>query len=388
MNIERSERVRTLPPYLFKELDRKKEEVRSQGIDIIDLGVGDPDLPTPEHIIDALKRAAEDPANHRYPSYTGMFDFNEQVALWYKRRFGVTLDAGQEVVTLIGSKEGIAHLPLAFINPGDTALVPDPAYPVYDIGIRFAGGTSYFMSLVKENDFLPDLSSIPSDVAGKAKLMFLNYPNNPTSAVATREFFESVVQFARKHNIIVCHDAAYSEMAFDGFSPISFLEIDGAKSVGIEFHSLSKTYNMTGWRIGFAAGHPEVIGGLGQIKSNIDSGAFQAVQIAGIEALKGDQSCVDNMRRIYAERRDILVQGIRKMGLRLNLPRATFYLWIEVPEGYTSAGFTDHLLTRGGVVTTPGNGFGSAGEGYIRMALTVDKKRIAEAVKRIESIGF
>jgi LL-diaminopimelate aminotransferase len=317
-----------------------------------------------------------------------MFDFNEQVALWYKRRFGVTLDAGQEVVTLIGSKEGIAHLPLAFINPGDTALVPDPAYPVYDIGIRFAGGTGYFMSLVKENDFLPDLSSIPSDVAGKAKLMFLNYPNNPTSAVATREFFESVVQFARKHNIIVCHDAAYSEMAFDGFSPISFLEIDGAKSVGIEFHSLSKTYNMTGWRIGFAAGHPEVIGGLGQIKSNIDSGAFQAVQIAGIEALKGDQSCVDNMRRIYAERRDILVQGIRKMGLRLNPPRATFYLWIEVPEGYTSAGFADHLLTRGGVVATPGNGFGSAGEGYIRMALTVDKKRIAEAVKRIESIGF
>jgi LL-diaminopimelate aminotransferase len=317
-----------------------------------------------------------------------MFDFNEQVALWYKRRFGVTLDAGQEVVTLIGSKEGIAHLPLAFINPGDTALVPDPAYPVYDIGIRFAGGTSHFMSLVKENDFLPDLSSIPSDVAGKAKLMFLNYPNNPTSAVATREFFESVVEFARKYNIIVCHDAAYSEMAFDGFSPISFLEIDGAKSVGIEFHSLSKTYNMTGWRIGFAAGHPEVIGGLGQIKSNIDSGAFQAVQIAGIEALKGDQSCVDNMRRIYAERRDILVEGIRKMGLRLNPPRATFYLWIEVPEGYTSAGFADHLLTRGGVVTTPGNGFGSAGEGYIRMALTVDKKRIAEAVKRIESIGF
>ncbi len=388
MQIEKSERVKKLPPYLFKEIDRTKEEVRARGVDIIDLGVGDPDIPTPEHIINALKRAAEDPANHQYPSYTGMADFNEAVASWYKRRFGVILDPGREVVTLIGSKEGIAHLPLAFINPGDIALVPSPAYPVYNIGTQFAGGTSYFMNLLKENGFLPDLSSIPSEVAQKAKLMFLNYPNNPTSAVASRDFFESVVEFAEKYNIIVCHDAAYSEMAFDGYNPLSFLEIDGAKSVGMEFHSLSKTYNMTGWRIGFAVGHPEVIGGLGQIKSNIDSGAFQAVQIAGIEALEGDQSCVEEMCRIYAERRDILLKGLKKIGLAVEPPRATFYLWIEVPKGYTSAEFTAHLLTKAGIVTTPGNGFGSAGEGYIRIALTVDKERIKEAVERIEAVGY
>jgi LL-diaminopimelate aminotransferase len=388
MRIEKSERVKKLPPYLFKEIDRKKEEVRARGVDIIDLGVGDPDIPTPEHIISALKRAAEDPANHKYPSYTGMADFNEAVARWYKKRFGVTLDPAREVVTLIGSKEGIAHLPLAFINPGDIALVPSPAYPVYNIGTQFAGGTSYFMDLLKENDFLPDISSIPPEVAKKAKLMFLNYPNNPTSAVANIDFFESVVEFAEKYNIIVCHDAAYSEMAFDGYRPLSFLEIADAKSVGMEFHSLSKTYNMTGWRIGFAVGHPEVIGGLGQIKSNIDSGAFQAVQLAGIEALEGDQSCVEDMCRIYAERRDILVEGLKKIGLAVIPPCATFYLWIEVPKGYTSAEFTAHLLTKAGIVTTPGNGFGSAGEGYIRIALTVDKERIKEAVERVQAIGF
>jgi LL-diaminopimelate aminotransferase len=388
MQIEKSARVKNLPPYLFKEIDRKKEEVRARGVDIIDLGVGDPDIPTPAHIIEALKKAAEDPANHRYPSYTGMVDFNEAVARWYKKRFGVALEPGREVVTLIGSKEGIAHLPLAFINPGDIALVPNPAYPVYDIGTRFAGGTSYFMDLLKENQFLPDFDAIPPVVAEKAKLMFLNYPNNPTSAVANGEFFRSVIAFAQKYNIIVCHDAAYSEMAFDGYRPLSFLEIDGARSVGIEFHSLSKTYNMTGWRIGFAVGHPDIVEGLGQIKSNIDSGAFQAVQIAGITALEGDQSCVDEMCRIYADRRDILVEGMKKIGLAVESPRATFYLWIEVPKGYTSAALTTHLLTNAGVVTTPGNGFGSAGEGYIRMALSVDKERIQEAVTRIQAIGF
>ncbi len=386
MKIEKAERLKLLPPYLFKEIDRQKEEVRSKGVDIIDIGVGDPDIATPPHIIEALNRAAADPANHCYPSYSGMDDFNAAVARWYKSRFSVELDATSEVVTLIGSKEGIAHIPLAFMNPGDVALVASPCYPVYPVGTQFAGGTPYFMDLLKENDFLPDLEAIPSEVAQRAKMMFINYPNNPTSAVANREFFESVVAFATEHNVIVCHDAAYSEMAFDGFRPMSFLEVPGAKSVGIEFHSLSKTYNMTGWRIGFAVGCEDIIKGLGQIKSNIDSGVFQAIQIAGIAALEGDQSCVEEMRRTYAGRRDILVDGLRSAGFSLQSPRATFYVWMEVPSGYTSAQFTSRLLTGAGIVTTPGNGFGAAGEGYIRMALTVGRDRIAEAVERIKSI--
>jgi LL-diaminopimelate aminotransferase len=291
-------------------------------------------------------------------------------------------------VTLIGSKEGIAHIPLAFINPGDMALVASPGYPVYHIGTQFAGGKPHFMDLRKENGFLPDLSAIPREVARKARLMFINYPNNPTAAVASKEFFESVIAFATQYDVIVCHDAAYSEMAYDGFKPMSFLEVDGARSVGIEFHSLSKTYNMTGWRIGFAVGNAEVISGLGQIKSNIDSGAFQAIQIAGIAALEGDQACVEEMRNIYQERRDVLVEGLRAMGFSVEKPRATFYVWMAVPEGYTSAGMTSRLLTEAGIVTTPGNGFGPAGEGYVRMALTVSRERLGEAVERIQSIGF
>ncbi len=387
MRIEKADRLKHLPPYLFKEIDRQKEQVRAKGIDIIDLGVGDPDLPTPPHIIEALKRAGSDPANHRYPSYSGMGEFNAAVAKWYKQRFDVDPDASTEVVTLIGSKEGIAHIPLAFINPGDIALVASPGYPVYHIGTQFAGGTPYFMDLLKENRFLPDLEAISPEVAQKAKMMFINYPNNPTAAVATKDFFESVVAFAREHDVIVCHDAAYSEMAFDGYRPMSFLEVEGAKSVGIEFHSLSKTYNMTGWRIGFAVGCADVISALGQVKSNIDSGAFQAVQIAGITALEGDQACVEDMRQTYAERRDILVAGLRSVGLSVDKPCATFYLWVEVPEGYTSAGFASLLLTEAGIVTTPGNGFGAAGEGYVRMALTVDRERIREAVERMSRLG-
>ncbi len=386
MRIEKAERLKRLPPYLFKELDRQKEEVRAKGVDIIDLGVGDPDLPTPPHIIEALKNAAQDPANHRYPSYSGMIDFNAAVVEWYKDSFNVSLDVDSEVVTLIGSKEGIAHFPLAFINPGDIALVASPGYPVYHIGTQFAGGEPYFMDLLKENNFLPDLESIPNEVAEKAKIFFINYPNNPTAAVAPKEFFDSVVAFADKHDIIVCHDAAYSEMSYDGFKPMSFLEVDGAKSVGIEFHSLSKTYNMTGWRIGFAVGCAELINDLGQVKSNIDSGAFQAVQIAGIAALKGNQACVDQMCRTYQERRDILVEGLRSLGLSVEKPMATFYVWIDVPKGYSSAEFSSRLLSDAGIVTTPGNGFGSAGEGYIRMALTVTKERMKEVVERIRNI--
>ena len=275
MMIDRAERLKRLPPYLFQEIDRLKAELMAKGVDVINLGVGDPDLPTPGHIVEELGRAAKDPANHQYPSYSGMNDFKGSVARWYGRRFGVELDAGSEVLTLIGSKEGIAHFPLAFINPGDLALVPSPAYPVYSITTMFAGGESYFMPLLRENGFLPDLKAIPPDVARRAKLIFINYPNNPTGATAERDFFRRIIDFAREYDLIVCHDAAYTEMGFDGYRPMSFLELPGAKDVGIEFHSLSKTYNMTGWRLGFAVGNAGILDGLGQVKSNIDSGAIQ-----------------------------------------------------------------------------------------------------------------
>ncbi|MBW1766093.1 MAG: LL-diaminopimelate aminotransferase [Deltaproteobacteria bacterium] len=386
MNIfEKTERLKRLPPYLFKEIDRKKEEIMAKGVDIIDLGVGDPDLPTPAHIIEAMKKASEVPSNHRYPSYSGMNDFKYAVAEWYKNRFGVDLAPENEVVSLIGSKEGIAHLPLAFINPGDVAMVPTPAYPVYHTATLFAGGESFFMPLVSENRFLPDLDSIPSQVADRAKLMFINYPNNPTAAVADLEFFDRVVEFANKNRILICHDAAYTEMAFDGYQPPSFMEADGGKGVGIEFHSLSKTYNMTGWRIGFAVGNREAIDGLGAIKSNIDSGVFQAVQVAGIEALRNEQSCVRDMKEIYTRRRDLMVNGLREAGFELESPKATFYLWIRVPKGYTSANLATRLLEKG-VVVTPGNGFGEPGEGYIRMALTQKRDRLAEAIERIKAM--
>lgn len=389
MNIfEKAERLKKLPPYLFKEIDRKKSEVRARGVDIIDLGIGDPDLPTPPHIIEALKKAAEDPGNHRYPSYSGMGDFKKAVAKWYQERFGVELDPDTEVVSLIGSKEGIAHFPLAFVNPGDVALVPAPAYPVYNIATMFAGGESYFMPLLSENRFLPDLDAIPDKITSKARIMFINYPNNPTSAVADLEFFRKVVEFARDNNILVCHDAAYTEMAFDGYRPPSFLAADGAKEVGIEFHSLSKTYNMTGWRIGFAVGNREAIDGLGAIKSNIDSGVFQAVQMAGIEAIRGDQSCVRDMVQVYSRRRDLMVKGLQDVGFEVESPRATFYLWIKVPEGYTSADLTERLLEDAGLVVTPGNGFGEPGEGYFRIALTQKRARLAEAVERLKAFSM
>ncbi len=384
--IDLSDRLKELPPYLFKEIDAQKAAVRKQGVDIIDLGVGDPDMPTPPHIIDALNAAARNPANHRYPSYSGMGQFNQSVANWYQKRFQVALDADQEVVTLIGSKEGIAHIPLAFINPGDLALASSPGYPVYHTGVAFAGGKTWFMDLVKSNDFLPDLNAIPADVAKAARLMFINYPNNPTSAVAGKEFFQSVVEFAKKNDIIVCHDAAYSEIAFDGYKPISFLEVEGAKSVGIEFHSLSKTYNMTGWRLGFAVGRKEIIQALGKIKSNIDSGAFQAVQFAGMAALDGDQTCLDQINAEYQKRLNIVMDGLDSMGFSARRPKATFYVWGEVPKGYTSTGFASHLLTRAGIVVTPGNGFGAAGEGYFRIALTMGADRLKEAMDRIRGV--
>lgn len=384
---EKAERLKKLPPYLFKELDRKKTELRSRGVDIIDLGVGDPDLPTPDHIIEAMKDAVENPGNHRYPSYSGMNDLKDAVSEWFEHRFGVKVSPEMEVVSLIGSKEGLAHFPLAFIDPGDVALIPSPAYPVYHIATMFAGGESFFMPLKKENAFLPDLEAIPSEVTQHAKLMFLNYPNNPTSAVADHGFFEKVVRFAETHNILVCHDAAYTEMAFDGYRPPSFLEVDGAKDVGIEFHSLSKTYNMTGWRIGYAVGNQALIEGLGAIKSNIDSGVFQAIQVAGIKALTHDQSCIKEMVEVYTRRRDLMVNGLKEIGFEVESPKATFYLWIKTPKGYTSAQLTAKLLEKG-VVVTPGNGFGEPGEGYVRIALTQKRSRLDEAIQRMKNITF
>ena len=386
--VAKADRIKELPPYLFAAIDKMKAEQVAKGVDVIDLSIGDPDMPTPPNILANMKEAVDNEKNHQYPSYIGMIEFRRAVSDWYKRRFNVDLDPGGEVLSLIGSKEGIAHIPLAFVNPGDAVLVPDPAYPVYSIGTKFAGGDPFPMPLLKENGFLPDLKKIPKDVAERAKLLFVNYPNNPTAAVADKAFFSELVEFANKYNIIICHDAPYTEMYYHGEKPISFLEVDGAKEVGIEFHSLSKTYNMTGWRIGFAVGNAGVLEGLGGIKTNVDSGLFQAIQEAGIEALEGDQSSVEKMRRMYQERRDTLMNGLMELGLKPEVPKATFYIWVPVPQGYSSAAYCSHLLNKAGIVTTPGNGFGESGEGYIRMALTVPKDRIIEGIQRLKETGI
>lgn len=378
-----AERLSKLPPYLFAEIDRLKQEAIRRGMDIINLGIGDPDLPTPPHIIKRMQEASADPRHHQYPSYEGLLSFRKAAADWYSKRFGVTLDPETEVLSLIGSKEGIGHIPLAFVDPGDTVLVPDPGYPVYQAGTIFAGGVPYFMPLTRERGFLPDLQAIPPEMLKTAKILFLNYPNNPTAAVASKNFFIEAVGFARQHRLILCHDAAYSEMAFDGYLPDSLLAVEGAKEVAIEFHSLSKTYNMTGWRIGFAVGCREVLSGLGRIKTNLDSGVFQAVQEAAIAALSGPQDCVEAMRAIYKERRDALVDGLSALGFAVDRPKASFYVWIGVPKGQTSASFGSALLSELGIVMTPGTGFGRHGEGYIRAALTVDVTRVREAVERI-----
>jgi LL-diaminopimelate aminotransferase len=386
MIVKWANRIEELPPYLFAEIDQKMNELKAGGVDVIDLGIGDPDIPTPSNIIVALKSAADDPANHRYPSYVGMLLFREAVSGWYNKRFSVTLKPQSEVLTLIGSKEGIAHAPLAFIDPGDIVLVPNPGYPVYRVATTFAGGIPYDMRLLKESNFLPDLDSIPEDVRRKAKMMFLNYPNNPTTAVADESFFKKVVDFASKNEILVCHDAAYTEVAFDGLTPPSFLQVDGAQEVGIEFHSLSKTFNMTGWRIGFCVGNEKAIAGLGKIKTNIDSGAFQGIQYAGIEALNNYTRGIEERRRIYEERRDIFCKGLEEVGLNYYPPKATFYVWFEVPEGVSSKDYASKILTETGIVVTPGNGFGDYGEGYIRVSITIAKERLIEAVERLKTL--
>lgn len=384
--VEFAKRLKELPPYLFVTIDKMKKTALKKGVDLIDLSIGDPDIPTPKHIVWKMKKAVEKVEYHRYPSYEGMFSFRQAVADWYKKRFRVSLNPETEVLSLIGSKEGIGHIPFAFINPGDAVLVSSPGYPVYSIATLFAGGESYEMPLLEKNNFLPDLKAVPKGILRKAKLMFINYPNNPTAAVADKGFYMDVVQFAGKNNIIVCHDAAYSEIYYNSRRPLSFLQVPGARDVGIEFHSLSKTFNMTGWRIGFAVGNEKVIAGLGKIKSNLDSGIFQAIQEAGIEALKTKTAVLSNIRNTYRERRDILYKGLKDTGLELEKPEATFYLWVKVPKGFDSTSFVGHLLNKAGVLVTPGIGFGSQGEGYVRFTLTIETKRIKEAVERIRKI--
>lgn len=380
-------RIQELPPYLFAALDRAKEAVRAEGRDVIDLGVGDPDMPTPDPIIEVLKREGANPANHQYPSYEGMLSFREAVAEWYGKRFGVSLDPASEVVSLIGSKEGIAHLPMAFVDPGDVALYTEPGYPVYPVSIAFAGGTPVALPLRAENGFLPDLDAIPEDTARQAKILFLNYPNNPTAATTDEAFFERLVAFARRYEILVCHDAAYTEIAFDGYRPPSFLQLPGAKEVGLEFHSLSKSFNMTGWRVGFCVGNAEAVGALGKVKTNIDSGLFEAIQHAGVEAMLRHPEVPEQLSRVYEARRDLVVEALRASGLDPFVPKATFYLWCPVPGGTDSRAFASKVLQEAAVVVTPGVGFGASGEGYFRISLTQGEARLEEAVQRIRSVG-
>lgn len=385
ISFEPASRIKHLPPYLFASIDRMKQKAIEKGADLIDLSIGDPDIPTPSLIVNAMKEAVEKPFNHRYPSYEGMLSFREAVARWYKERFGVKLDPRTEVLSLIGSKEGIGHIPLAFVNPGDTVLVPSPGYPVYSTGTLFAGGKIYTMPLREENNFLPDFDVIPKEVLFKTKLIFINYPNNPTSAIAPAKFYKEVVNIASKYKIIVCHDASYTEIYYDK-KPLSFMQTPNAKDVGIEFHSLSKTYNMTGWRIGFAVGNREVLASLGKVKTNFDSGVFQAIQEAAIVALGMNNNVLSDIRKTYKERGEILYSGLRKLGIHLIKPKATFYIWAKVPSRFDSMGFVTLMLNKAGVLVTPGNGFGEAGEGYVRFALTAPVDRIQEAVERIGKI--
>jgi LL-diaminopimelate aminotransferase len=382
-----SERIQKLPPYLFAEIDRKKKAAIDRGVDVISLGVGDPDRPTPAHIVRAGQEAMAKAANHQYPFGAGLVSFRKAIATWMDNRFGVRLDAATEIYSLIGSKEGLGHLPLAVLNPGDVALVPDPAYPVYKNATLFAGGEPYLMPLREDRGFLPDLASIPQSVLKRARLLFLNYPNNPVAAVAPRAFLEEVVRFAKAHDLLVAYDNAYSEMFFEK-PPLSFLEIEGAKDVGIEFHSLSKTYNMTGWRIGWVCGNTHWVKGLATIKDSVDSGAFQAIQEAGIAALTGPPSFVEDMRQVYRQRRDIFVELMRKAGWALPSPAASFYIWAHTPKGFSSTETAAKLLDAVGVVCTPGVGFGPTGEGYVRFALTVEEKRLREAVDRIAGVKW
>jgi LL-diaminopimelate aminotransferase len=378
-----AKRIEKLPPYLFAELDRKVAAARARGADIISFGVGDPDLPTPPHIVKALEEGARDPATHRYPAYTGMPEFRESIARYYKRRFDVELDPDEEIQPLVGSKEGIFHLPVAFVDPGDVALIPDPGYPVYETGTILAGGEAVLLPLEPERDFMPDLSSIPRDVLQRARVLWLNYPSNPTAACVEKSFFDEAVLFCAEHDLLLAHDAAYTEITYDDFVAPSALQADAARDRVVEFGSLSKTYNMTGWRIGWVAGAPVAIEAIKRLKTNIDSGIFDAVQRAGIAALEGPQDVVAQNIATYRRRRDLLCDGLKSIGIVVEPPRGSIYVWAPVPEGYSSESFATHLLDTHDIVVAPGNGYGPTGEGFIRFSLTIPDERLEEGVERL-----
>lgn len=377
-----------VPPYLFVEISRKIAEKKAQGIDVISFGIGDPDIPTPASVVNKLRDTALDTPNHRYPETDGLPEFRQAVADWYQHRFGITVRPDEETLPLIGAKEGIGHAALCFIEPGDIALVPDPGYPVYSVGTWFAGGECHWMPLLEENGWLPDLDAIPLDAARKAKVIWLNYPNNPTGAIADGDYFAKVVEFAKAYDIAVLHDASYSEVAFDGYRPVSFLETQGAMDVGVEFHSLSKSYNMTGWRLGMAVGNADIISALMVVKSNLDSGVPNAIQYMGIEAMTLSQDDIDARNGVYERRRDRVVRTLQAVGLDAIPPKASLYVWTRIPEGFSSAEFTAKLLEEANIVVTPGNGYGQYGEGYIRLSLTIGDDDMERGLERLAGISI
>ena len=383
-----SERLEKIPPYLFAEIDRKIDEAKAKGIDIISLGIGDPDKPTLQPVVDEMHKAIDNPKNHDYPPYNGTAEFRKAASDWMKKRFGVDVDPDKEVLANIGSKEAIAHVFFAFVDKGDYTLVPDPGYPVYKNATIFAGGTPYAMPLLEENGYSPDFDKIPEDIAKKSKIMFLNYPNNPTGAVADLDFFKKAVDFCKKYDILLCHDMAYCEMTYDGYVAPSILQVEGAKDIAIEFYSHSKSYNMTGWRVGFVAGNADAIKALGTIKNNIDSGTFKAIQQAAVAAFNIDKKYIDELNNMYQQRRDAMEEGLKELGWDLKPSKATFYLWLPVPKGMTSEEFVTLMLEKAHLVVPPGNGYGRYGEGYFRIALTKDVQTIKECIRRMKEAGI
>ncbi|PAX51466.1 aspartate aminotransferase [Brunnivagina elsteri] len=386
--INPAERIKKLPAYPFARLDELKAKAREQGLDLIDLGMGNPDGATPQPVIDAAVKALQNPANHGYPPFEGTTSFRHAITSWYHRRYGVNLDPDSEALPLLGSKEGLAHLALAYINPGDVVLVPSPSYPVHFRGPLIAGGDVYNLHLKAENNWLIDLAAIPDEVARKAKILYFNYPSNPTAAIAPREFFEEIVAFARRYEILLVHDLCYAELAFDGYQPTSLLEIPGAKDIGVEFHTMSKTYNMAGWRVGFVVGNRQVIQGLRTLKTNLDYGIFSALQVAAETALQLPDSYLIDVQKRYQSRRDFLIEGLSQLGWNVPKTQATMYLWVPCPPGMGSTDFALDVLQKTGVVLTPGNAFGVGGEGYVRVSLVADCDRLGEVLRRLKQAGI